>query len=96
MEYLAILILVFSVFMSLKAKCKIHLFRSVREALLFAATCLVIGVVWDSYAIIRGHWSFGEQFFVGIIMGVMPGEEYLFMLIIPFSVLVLYKAVTEK
>ena len=96
LEYLAILISVFSVFMILKLKYKIQLFRSVKEALLFAATCLVIGVVWDSYAILRGHWSFGEQFFIGIKMGVMPVEEYLFMLIIPFSVLVLYKIVTEK
>jgi lycopene cyclase domain-containing protein len=68
----------------------------VKEALLFAVTCFVIGVVWDTYAILRGHWSFGEQFFVGVKIGVMPVEEYLFMLIIPFSVLVLYKIVTEK
>jgi lycopene cyclase domain-containing protein len=57
---------------------------------------LAIGVVWDSYAILRGHWTFGKQFFVGIKLGVMPVEEYLFMLIIPFSVLVLHKIVTEK
>ena len=62
----------------------------------FAIACLVIGVVWDSYAILRGHWTFGEQFFIGVKVGVTPVEEYLFMLIIPFSVLVLYKIVTEK
>ncbi len=96
MEYLAILILVFAVFWIMKLKYKIQLFKSVKEASLFAVTCLAIGVVWDSYAILRGHWSFGEQFFAGIRIGVIPIEEYLFMLVIPFSVLVLYKVVTEK
>jgi len=62
----------------------------------FFVTCLAIGVVWDSYATIRGHWSFGEQYFIGIKVGVMPIEESLFMLIIPFSVVVLYNILTKK
>jgi len=95
-EYLTILALVFSVFLGLKLKHKIQLFKSIREALQFFLTCLAIGIAWDSYAIFRGHWSFGEQFFVGIKLGLMPVEEYLFILIIPFSVLVLYKAITGR
>jgi len=82
--------------MSLKFRYKIQLFESVKEGLLFVAACFIIGVVWDSYAILRGHWSFGEQFFVGIDIGVMAIEEYLFVLIVPFSVLVFSKIVTEK
>lgn len=96
MEYLAIVVSVFLVFMGLKLRYKIQLFKSVKERLLFAVACLVIGVVWDSYAILRGHWSFGEQFFIGINIGVMPLEEYLFVLIVPFFLLVLYKIITEK
>jgi lycopene cyclase domain-containing protein len=95
MEYLAILTIIYSVFLGLKLRYKIRLFGSKVQALLFFAACLVIGIVWDSYAILRGHWTFGEQFFVGIRVGVMPLEEYLFILIIPFSVLVLYKIVTK-
>jgi lycopene cyclase domain-containing protein len=82
--------------LSLKLKHKIQLFKSTREALRFFLACLAIGVTWDSFAIFRGHWSFGEQFFTGIKLGLMPVEEYLFILIIPFSVLVLYKTMTEK
>jgi lycopene cyclase domain-containing protein len=96
LEYLAILVFVFTVFFGLKLKCKIQLFSSMREAVRFVAACLIIGVIWDSYAIFRGHWSFGERFFVGIKIGVMPIEEYLFILIIPFSVLVLYRVITKK
>jgi len=96
LEYLAILIAVFLVFMNLKLKYKIQLFNSVKEGLLLAILLLVIGGLWDSYAILRGYWSFREEFFIGVDIGVMPLEEYLFMLIIPFLVLVLYKIVTEK
>jgi lycopene cyclase domain-containing protein len=96
LEYLAILASVFLFFLGLKLKHRIQLFRSTKEALLFFLACLAIGVAWDSYAIFRGHWSFGEQFFAGIKLGLMPVEEYLFILIIPFSVLVLYKTITEK
>ena len=96
MEYLAILISVFLVSMSLKLKYKIQLFNSVKEGLLLTILLLVIGGLWDSYAIFRGYWSFEDEFFIGIDIGIMPLEEYLFMLIIPFLVLVLYKIVTEK
>lgn len=73
-----------------------QLFKLKRETLAFYVACLAIGVVWDSYAINRGHWSFREQYFIGIKVGLMPIEEYLFILIVPFSVLVLYKIITRK
>ena len=96
MEYLAILISVFLVSMILKLKYKIQLFKSVKKGLVLAVLLLIIGVLWDSYAILRGYWSFEEEFFIGIDIGVMPLEEYLFMLIIPFLVLVLYGILTRK
>lgn len=86
----------FSRFLGLKVKYRTRLFKSRREALAFVSACLALGVVWDSYAIIRGHWSFGEQYFTGIKIGVMPIEEYLFILVIPFSVVVLYEIVKKK
>jgi hypothetical protein len=51
LEYLAILIAVFLVSMSLKLKYKIQVFNSVKEGLLLAILLLVIGGLWDSYAI---------------------------------------------
>ena len=96
MEYLVILISVFLVSMVLKLKYKIQLFKSAKKGLLPTVLLLVIGGLWDSYAILRGYWSFEEEFFIGIDIGVMPLEEYLFMLIIPFLVLVLYGILTRK
>ena len=96
MEYLAILIIVFLVSMSLKLRYRIQLFKSVKEGLLVIISLFVIGALWDSYAILRGYWSFEEEFFIGIDIGVMPLEEYLFILIIPFLALVIYGIVTRK
>jgi lycopene cyclase domain-containing protein len=96
LEYLAILIIVFLVSMILKLRYRIQLFKSVKEGLLVIISLFVIGTLWDSYAILRGYWSFEEEFFIGIDIGVMPLEEYLFMLIIPFLALVIYGIVTRK
>ena len=96
MEYLATLIFVFSISMVLKLRYRIHLFKSVKEGLLVTFSLLVIGSLWDSYSILRGYWSYEDDFFIGINIGVMPLEEYLFMLVIPFLVLVVYKIVTNR
>jgi len=78
MEYLAILIFIFLLFSGLKHKYKIRLFTSVRELLSFFAVVLVIGVVWDSFGIWRGHWELKDPFLVGIKIDLLPIEEYLF------------------
>jgi lycopene cyclase domain-containing protein len=93
MEYLAILMFILLLFSSLKYKYRVRLFASKKEMLTFFAGVLLIGVVWDSFGVLRGHWSLGAQFLIGegITIGFLPIEEYLFMMIVPFSVLVLYK-----
>jgi len=82
--------------MILKLRYKIQLFRSARQGLLVIISLFVIGSLWDSFAVFRGYWRFKEAFFIGISIGVMPLEEYLFMLIIPFLVLLLYRIMTRK
>jgi lycopene cyclase domain-containing protein len=43
----------------------------------------------DSFAVLRGYWSINENgnFFVEIKIGVLPLEEYLFMIVIPYLTL---------
>lgn len=56
----------------------------------------VIGIAWDQFAISRGHWSFGEQFLLGPKIEFMPIEEFGFIFIVPYFLLVLYKLVEKK
>jgi lycopene cyclase domain-containing protein len=91
LEYLLILVSVFLLCLAAKWKLKLQLFRSTKEGLIVIGSLLVIGSVWDSFAIFRGYWSYNEAFLIGLNIGFMPLEEYLFMLVIPFLSLVIYQ-----
>ena len=56
----------------------------------------LFGIVWDSLAILRGHWSFPVDKTLGITIGLMPLEEYLFILIIPYFIITIYKLFDSK
>lgn len=96
MEYLIVLIFVCLICAAIKLRYNLQLFKSTKEGLLVMGSLFVIGSVWDSFAVLRGYWNYGEQFFVEIRIGVMPLEEYLFVLVIPFMTLVVYRIIREE
>jgi len=96
LEYLITLISVFLVCLAVKWKFKLRLFDSLREALIVFGSLFVIGIIWDSFSIYRGYWSFNRSFLLGIKIGLMPLEEYLFVIVIPFLTLVIYRMVRRK
>jgi len=69
---------------------------NLRERVLVTLIFFVVGVLWDHFAIWRGHWIFPGKGLIGIRIGLMPLEEYLFIFIIPFWVLTVYKVVDKK
>jgi lycopene cyclase domain-containing protein len=90
LEYLVILVFVFFVCLAIKWKFNLKLFHSIRETLIVFGSLLVFGSIWDSFAIFRGYWIYDRKFLVGVTIGFMPLEEYLFMIVIPFLTLVVY------
>lgn len=96
MNYLFILILLFLSAVFIEWRYHFHLYKTRKERFLIILIFFVIGVIWDTYAIKNGHWSFPESGTLGITIGVMPLEEYLFILIIPFWVVTVYKLLDEK
>lgn len=95
MEYLIIPLILLASAIILEWKYKIRLYSSLKERLLTTLIFFIIGVLWDHFAIYRGHWSFGTGL-IGFKIGLMPIEEYLFILIIPFWVLTIYKVIDKK
>jgi len=91
LEYLILLLSIFAACTAIKLGYKLQLFNSKKHAALTLCSLFVIGSTLDSYAITRGYWNFQEQFFVGVTIGVMPVEEYLFVLVIPFLTIVIYR-----
>ena len=96
MEYLILLISIFLICVIVKWRDKLRLFESVKEGVLVFSSLFVIGSALDSFAILRGYWSYEEHFFLVIRIGVMPLEEYLFMLVIPFLTLTIYRMAKKK
>lgn len=96
MEYFIILMALLLITFFLERKYKIHLYNSLKQRLFTVTLFCVIGILWDSYAIWRGDWVFPEGKNLGIIIGFMPLEEYLFILIVPYSVITIYKIIDSK
>ncbi|MEU4805623.1 lycopene cyclase domain-containing protein [Actinosynnema sp. NPDC023587] len=49
---------------------------------------------WDLVAIARGHWTFADEFTLGVVLpGGMPVEELFFFVVIPLCALSTYEAV---
>ncbi len=95
-EYFLILLFLAVFSITLHLKYKLQLFRSKRHRYVFFTITFVVGMIWDSLAITRGHWSFGADYLLGIKGGILPLEEYFFFIIFPYALLVLYKLTDKK
>ncbi|MFA6257562.1 MAG: lycopene cyclase domain-containing protein [Candidatus Paceibacterota bacterium] len=95
-EYLTILLIIFFITLFLEKKHDIHLYKSKRERFEIVGFFFIFGIIWDSFAIFRGHWSFPAGKILGITIGLMPLEEYLFALVIPYFVITVYKLIDSK
>lgn len=95
-EYLVILFLLLFFALFLERRHHIHLYHNRRERFEIVLFFFVFGVIWDSFAIWRGHWSFPGGGTLGVHIGLMPVEEYFFILIIPYFVITIYKLIDSK
>jgi len=95
-EYLIILIVLLLVALVLEKTHHVHLFHNRKERLEITALFFVISVIWDTFAIWRGHWVFPAGNNLGIVIELMPLEEYLFALIIPYFIITIYKIMDSK
>lgn len=94
--YLAILVALFGCALWLEWKYNIHLYGTRKERILITLIFFVIGVAWDSFSVMHKTWVFPGRGLVGIWIGVLPLEEYLFSLIVPFWILTVYKLLDAK
>ena len=85
------LVAVFLSCIVLKLSLGLRLFESKKHALLTLGSLFVIGSALDSLALVRGYWSYQQQFLVGVTIGLMPLEEYLFMLVIPLLTITVFR-----
>jgi lycopene cyclase domain-containing protein len=94
--YLVILVAFFASALWLEGKYHVHLYRTRTERILITLVFFVVGVIWDSWATIHQTWIYPGPGLVGIWIGVLPLEEYLFSLIVPFWILTVYTVLDQK
>ncbi len=92
MEYLLLLVSILLICIIVNLKFKLQIFESSKQAVVVFVSLFVVGTVLDSFAVLRGYWSYnvGGNFFVGLKIGVLPVEEYFFMVVIPYMILTIF------
>ena len=70
-----------------------RLFRHLKARIMWALIFLFIGTLWDQYAIPHKDWIFTGKGTTGLYIGVIPVEEFLWFLIVPYFSLTVYKTV---
>lgn len=96
MEYLIILILILIGTLILEKKEHVQIYRTRKERWTIPFILFIFGSIWDTYAVWRGHWSFAGPGLIGIRIGLLPLEEYLFMLVVPYAIITYYKFLEKK
>lgn len=94
--YLATLAIFFALALWLEIAFRVHLYQSRKERILITLIFFVIGVAWDSISTINKTWIYPGNGLIGIWIGVLPLEEYLFSLIVPFWILTVYRVLEVK
>ncbi|MEK7151354.1 MAG: lycopene cyclase domain-containing protein [Patescibacteria group bacterium] len=92
MTYLVILIIVVGLAMTIEVVFKEHLFKSIRGRIICALIALASITIWDLYAIPGGHWIFSSKGILGIYIGPIPIEEFLWALFVPYLWVTIYRA----
>ena len=73
---------------------KIGVFRRIKRAAISILPISLFFLIWDSYAIKRGHWFFDRDQILGIFGPFnIPLEEYLFFIVVPLAAIFTLEAV---
>lgn len=70
-----------------------RVYRRPKRLLVTLLPVVAVFVVWDAFAIIRGHWWFSPAQTTGWRLGVIPVEELAFFVVIPICGLLTLEAV---
>ena len=73
---------------------KIGVFRRIKRAAISILPISLFFLIWDAYAIKRGHWCFDRDQILGIYGPLnIPLEEYLFFIVVPLAAIFTLEAV---
>ena len=93
-SYLAVLLFIVLGAGWLEIALRTRVYRRWRRLLLALAPVAAVFVVWDLYAISRGHWSFDAKRTTHVLLpGNLPLEELVFFVVVPIAAILTLEAV---
>ncbi len=72
---------------------KLNFYRIPMRLVLSVLYPMIIFLVWDIFALQRGHWYFNGEYITGLYIFTLPVEEILFFIVIPFCALFTWEVV---
>ncbi|MDD5254352.1 MAG: lycopene cyclase domain-containing protein [Candidatus Nanoarchaeia archaeon] len=91
MEYLIIEIVCFLITFGVHKYYKVKLFRAKSQMITFWVLTFLLGTLWDQFAVYRGHWFYPGKGLIGLNIGLMPFEDYIFIFVVAYAILVMYQ-----
>ena len=74
---------------------KTGVLRRIKRAALSILPISILFLIWDAYAIARGHWFFDRSQMLGIVGPFhIPLEDYLFFIVVPLAAILTIEGVT--
>ncbi|MFW6033963.1 MAG: lycopene cyclase domain-containing protein [bacterium] len=93
-QYLLVLAACVLVTLPLEVVVGARVYRRPGRLLAVLTPVVAVFLVWDAFAIARGHWTFSEQYTTGwTLPGGIPVEELAFFVVIPICALLTFEAV---
>lgn len=93
-SYLAVMLLIFLGTVWLEFGLRTRVYRRTRRLMLTVLPVIVIFVIWDAYAISRGHWWFDGSMITSVrLPGGVPLDELVFFVLVPLASILTLEAV---
>jgi len=88
MEYLIIELCILLIAIFFHKFYKLKLFENIWQGIFMFGCVLIFGGIWDNYAVYRGHWFYPGEGTLGVFVGYIPLEDYLFIIVVTYIILV--------
>jgi len=86
-EYLISLFLIFTLSVIVESlfvpRGRWMMWWSWKKFLVFFLPLMVLAYVWDLAAFVRGHWVYNDDVLLGVWVGGVPVEDWLFFFLVP-------------
>ncbi len=91
-QYLGLMAACLLITLPLEFVFRVRVWRNPRRLLQTLAPIVAVFVIWDLYAIWRGHWDFDARYITGVfIPGGIPLEELVFFCAIPICAILTFE-----